>query len=170
VELVFRRRQLRPADVRRAVEDLPLQVAEIDGVEVDDPERAHTSRREVHRHRRSESAGTDAEDLRRLELALTVHADLRHDEMPRVALDLVVRQRLAHAPKVRLVYVYDGIDAACDRRNDADGVARGDRRLLFLQIPDVFVVHVDIHEAAELSLIVEQVRLEPGVPARQIRQ
>ena len=90
VQPVLRRRQLRPADVRRPVQDLPLQVAEVDDVEVDDAERADAGGREIHRDRRSESAGADAQHLRRLQLALTVDADLRHDQMPRVALDFVV--------------------------------------------------------------------------------
>ena len=36
VQPILRRRELRAADVRRAVDDLPLQVAEVDDVEVDD--------------------------------------------------------------------------------------------------------------------------------------
>ena len=40
VEAVTRRLQLRPPDVRRAVDDLPLQVAVVDHVEVDDAEPA----------------------------------------------------------------------------------------------------------------------------------
>ena len=93
VQPIGRRLQLRPPDVSRAVEHLPLQVAEVDGVEVDEAERADAGRREVERRRRSESAGADAEHLRRLELPLTLDADLRHDQVPAVAPHLVVRER-----------------------------------------------------------------------------
>ena len=87
---ILRRRQLRPPDVRRAVNDLPLQVAEVDDVEVDDADAADAGRGEIHRRRRAEAAGADAQHAARLQLALPVHADLRHDQMPAVALDLVV--------------------------------------------------------------------------------
>ena len=172
MELVLRRREFRTADVRRAVEDLPLQIAEIDGIEVDDAKRADAGRREVHRHRRSQSAGADAEDLGGFELALTFDADLRHDQVSRVAFDLVVGQAAFAALRLRRVHcsLGGGGHTARDRRDDAHGVGRVHRRLFFLEIPDVFVVHVDVDEAAQLSLIVEEVRFEPGMPARQVGQ
>jgi hypothetical protein len=58
--------------------------------------------------------------------------------------------------------------AARDRRDDADRIAGLQRRLLFLQIPDVLVVHVDVDEAAQLPFLVVEVRLQPGVLRRQI--
>ena len=56
------------------------------------PSRADAGGGEIHRDGRSEPARADAQHLRRLQLALTVDADLRHDQVPRVALDLVVGQ------------------------------------------------------------------------------
>ena len=57
---------------------------------------------------------------------------------------------------------------ARDRRDDADGVAAVHRRLLVLQIADILVVHVDVDEAAQLSLLVVEMGLEAAVPPRQI--
>ncbi len=67
---VLRGIELRAADVRRPVQNLPLQVAEVHDVEVHDADRADAGCGEIHRHRRSQAAGADAEDLRRLELLL----------------------------------------------------------------------------------------------------
>ena len=164
--------ELRAADVGRAVEDLPLQVAEIHDIEVDDAERADAGGGQVHRHRRTQAAGADAQHLGRFQLALTVHADFRHDEVPAVALDLVVGQlRESAFRRVRLIRrarlkadapfrVGRRRSAACDRRDDADGVAGLHGRLLLLQIPDVVVVDVDVDEAAQLPLVVVEMRLE----------
>ena len=84
------------ADVRRAVEDLALQVAQVDDVEVDDADRADAGGGEIHRRRRPEAAGADAQHLRGLQRALPVHADFRQDQVPAVAPDFVggeLRQR-----------------------------------------------------------------------------
>ena len=69
-------------------------------------------------------------------------------------------------PDVR--FVGDRRRAARHRRDDADRVARLHRRLLLLQVPDVLVVDVDVDEAAQLALLVVQVRLQPGVLRRQV--
>ena len=87
------------ADIRRAVNDLPLQVAEVDDVEIDDAERADAGGGEIHRRRRAEPARADAQHLGGLQLALPLDADLRHDQVPAVALDLVARQ-LGQRPPV----------------------------------------------------------------------
>src|SRR5262249_13861802 len=92
VQPIFRGLQLGAADVGRTVQDLALQVAEVDDVEVDDAERADAGGGEIHGDGRSESAGADAENAGRLQLALTLDADLGHDEVARVTLDLIVRE------------------------------------------------------------------------------
>ena len=71
------------------MQHLPLQVAEIHDVEIDDADAADAGRRQIHRGRRAEAARADAQHAARLQLALPVHADLRHDQVPAVALDLV---------------------------------------------------------------------------------
>ena len=67
---------LRPADVGLPVDDLALQVGLVDGVELDDAERADTGRGEVHQHRRAEAAGADGEHLGVLQPLLPVHPDV----------------------------------------------------------------------------------------------
>ena len=47
LQLLRGRVQLRPADVRRAVNHLPMQVARVHRVEVHQPQRAHSRRRQV---------------------------------------------------------------------------------------------------------------------------
>ena len=70
------------------MQQLALQVAEVDDVEVDDADAADARRGHIHGRRRSKSACADAEDASRLQLLLTIHADFRHDQVPRIALDL----------------------------------------------------------------------------------
>ena len=79
----------RPTSAVR-VDDLALQVGEVDDVEVDDAERADTGGGQVQRQRRAEAAGADAQHARGLQLLLALHADLGHDQVARVAQDLVV--------------------------------------------------------------------------------
>ena len=93
VDLVLRRRQLGAADVVGRVQQLPLQVAVVDDVEVDDADAAHARRRQIHRGRRPQSARADAQHAARLDPALPVHADLRHDQVAAVALDLLGVER-----------------------------------------------------------------------------
>ena len=57
------------------------------------PMRADARRGQVHRQRRAQPAGADAEHARRLELLLPFHAHFRQDQVPAVALDLVGVQR-----------------------------------------------------------------------------
>ncbi len=88
---VLRRREFRTADVFRAVNDLALQVAEIDDVEIHDADPADSG----HAARYiAANPGPPAPmpSFAVPELTLTVDADLRHDQMPAVALDFVVVQ------------------------------------------------------------------------------
>src|SRR5581483_8413681 len=93
LELVFGGVELLAANVGGGVDDLPLQVGVVDDVEIDDTERTHACSAEIKRERRAEAAGSDAEHLRGLELELALHADLGHDQVARVAKDLVVGER-----------------------------------------------------------------------------
>ena len=72
--------------------DLPLQVGEIDDVEIDEAEFADAGRGEIQAERRAESAGADQQHLGVLELELTFHADFRHDQVAAVAQDLFVAE------------------------------------------------------------------------------
>src|SRR4029078_4668144 len=91
-EPVARRLQLRPSDIGRAVQDLPVQVAEVDGVEVDDAEAADAGGGEIERGGGAGGARADAQHACRLQPPLTVDAHLRHDQVPAVALDFFRRQ------------------------------------------------------------------------------
>ena len=84
--------ELLSPDVLRAVQDLPLQVRRVHDVEVDEAKRADARRREVERERRAETAGPHAQHARGLQLLLPVEADLRHDEMAGVALELLAAE------------------------------------------------------------------------------
>ena len=72
------------------MDDLALQVAEVDDVEIDDADGADTGGGQIHRGRRTEAAGADAQHAARLQPSLTVDADLRHDQVPAVTFDFVV--------------------------------------------------------------------------------
>ena len=97
-QAIGRRGELGSTDIRCAMDDLPLKIAEVDGILVDEPDRPHSGRGEVHNRGRSETAGADAEDPRRLEPALPVEADVRQREMPAVTHQLVAGQFHGHVP------------------------------------------------------------------------
>src|SRR6185369_12553512 len=107
---------------------------------------------EIQRGGRSQSARADAEHLRRLQLLLRLDADLRHDQVPAVALDFFVGQLRQRLYGIARRSFSRGGRAACDRRDDADGVVGLHRGLLLLQVADVLVVDVDIDEAAQLAV------------------
>ena len=81
--------ELLAADVVGGVDDLPLQVAGIHHVEIDEPQRADAGRSQIERQRRTESAGADAEHARSLQLLLALHAHFGQDQVPRVAREIV---------------------------------------------------------------------------------
>src|SRR5437868_10443124 len=67
-----------------------MKIGELNHVGIDDRQPADSRTRERRDHRAADPAGTDHRDLRRLELALAHPADLRHDDMPRVATEFFV--------------------------------------------------------------------------------
>ena len=84
-----RRVELRSPDVRRAVDDLALEVADLDGILVHESDRAHARRRQIHRRRRSQAARADAEHACGLETLLALDAHFREREVTAVAQHLV---------------------------------------------------------------------------------
>ena len=82
VDRLLRRYDLRLPDVVVLVEDLPLQVRDIDRVEVDDADLSDAGERQIHGDRRTETARTDDQRARFHDLALTARPHLRHDDMP----------------------------------------------------------------------------------------
>src|SRR5205807_3889789 len=60
--------------------------------------------------------------------------------------------------------------SARDARNDRDGVSRLDGRVALRQLPDVAIVHIHVHEAAQPAVVREQVPLATGVLACELLQ
>ena len=77
---------------RRAVQDLALEVARVDGIEIDDADRSNAGRREIQGGGRSEPARADAEHATGFEPPLAVDTHFRKNQVPAVALNLVVGQ------------------------------------------------------------------------------
>src|SRR5262252_8939598 len=74
------------------MDDLPLQVGLVDDVEVDDAKRADAGSGQVQQCGRAESPGANAEHLRVLQPLLARHPNVRDDQMPGIALDLIDRE------------------------------------------------------------------------------
>ncbi len=98
IEPVAGRLQLRATDIWGSVDNLALEIAVVNDIEVDDPDAPDAGRGQIQRHRRAETASTDAQHTGRLELQLPVHADLGHDEVATVPSDFVVAQRHKRRP------------------------------------------------------------------------
>src|SRR3989441_5237652 len=134
-----RRLELRLPHRGRAVDDLALQVRLVHHVEVDEADGPYARGREVERGRGAESARADEQHARGLELALPLHPHVRQDQVTRVPQNLLVRQlgqRLCHGR------------ASGAAQDDGDRVAGPHRRLLLGELPDVPVVHIDVHKTA----------------------
>src|SRR5207248_5649953 len=82
------------------VKDLPLQVAEIDHIRVDDAERADTGGREVVRGRGSEAARSDEQHLAVQKLLLAGVRDFGNQQVTRVALRLVRSEARGCLPRL----------------------------------------------------------------------
>src|SRR5207302_500053 len=85
--------ELLAAYVGGRVNDLALQVGIVHHVEVDNAECANTGGGQIKGERRAQASRADAEHAGRFQLQLTFHANLGHDEVARVAENLVVTQR-----------------------------------------------------------------------------
>ena len=64
---------------------MALEIRFVDAIEIDDAKATDSSRGEIGEKRRAKSACADGENTRGLELALTFHRDLGHDEVAGVA-------------------------------------------------------------------------------------
>src|SRR5690349_22193002 len=58
---------------------------------------------------------------------------------------------------------YAGGDPSCNAGDDRYRISRLDRRLALLELPDVAVVHVHVHEATQAPVVRKQVLLQSGV-------
>ena len=88
-----RTRDLRLANTIASVNDLALEIGEIDGVVIDDAERAYSRRREIEKHRCPKSAGADDQHPGFQQLLLTFLPDLVENDVARVALELGIGDR-----------------------------------------------------------------------------
>ena len=79
----------RQADIRRGMDDLPLQVRQRDHVVVDDAERADAGGGEIKEHRRAKPAGADHQHARAAERGLSGAAHFAQHDMARVAFEFV---------------------------------------------------------------------------------
>src|SRR5512141_2428338 len=70
--------------VRGAVQELPVKIRNIDAIEIDHADAAHTCAGEVEGGKTSQPAGPDHEDGRALQLLLPFPADLGKGELPAV--------------------------------------------------------------------------------------
>jgi len=74
------------------MKNLPLEVRQVDNIEIDQPQSADASRGEIECDRRSETPGSDEEDSRLLERALAFFSNLRQENVAAVANELFASQ------------------------------------------------------------------------------
>jgi hypothetical protein len=87
-QALARRLELRAADVLGAVEHLPLEVGEVDDVEVDEADVPDAGRGEIQPKRRAEPPGADEQHAGGLELALPAERHVGDDEVTAVPKNL----------------------------------------------------------------------------------
>ena len=95
-QALARRLDLGAPDARTVEQHLPLQVRCVDAIVIDDPQRTDTRRREIQRCRRSETARTDDQHARGLQLFLPRESDLLQAQVPLIALAFGGRKRRQH--------------------------------------------------------------------------
>ena len=107
--------------------------------------------------RRAQAAGADQQHLGGLQLLLALHADFGHDQVAAVAQDLFLRKsRLGRAARPG------------PSRRRCEGTSEivspsGGRRGVLAQVADVFVVQIDVDEAAHLAFVVEDLLAQLGI-------
>src|SRR5690606_4384221 len=79
------------------VDDLPLQIGQVDGVEVGQVQLADARGGQVQGHGRAETAEADDQRAAALEPELTFHVDLRQQYLPAVAQQFFVAELHRHA-------------------------------------------------------------------------
>ena len=81
-------RHLRCPDIRRGVQHLPLQIADVHRVAVHHADRADAGGGEIQPDRRAQSAGPDEQHARVEQLALPLPAHFGQEDVAAIALDL----------------------------------------------------------------------------------
>jgi hypothetical protein len=88
---VARRFKFATSNILCSVKNLPLQIGKIDPVEIDKAKCSHTRCCQIQRGRRAQTTGANAQNTRCLESFLPLGSHFRHDEVPRIALQLLLR-------------------------------------------------------------------------------
>jgi hypothetical protein len=70
---------------------LPLQIGEIDTVEIDKPKFSHTGCCQIQRSRGAQATGANAQNARCLKSSLSLSSDFGHDEVSRIPLQFLLR-------------------------------------------------------------------------------
>src|SRR5690606_21810310 len=126
-----RRFHLGRADRGLGMQDLPLQVAAVDDVVVDQAQVPHSGRRQVERRRRAEPARADHQHVRSAHALLPLDPDLGQAQVARIALEEIRLLRLQLRPHQRQAFAGPGIGAAVYRVHTGEaGAAQGFRRRL----------------------------------------
>ena len=99
--LFRRRRDLGAAEIGGAVGDLALQVGQLDPVVVDEADMADAGGGEIEQEWAAEAAGADHQHPRRAQLRLADAADLAEQDVPGVAVDLMLVEIEVHGPTYR---------------------------------------------------------------------
>ncbi len=94
-----RRLHLADTDAGAIVDDLPLQVGQVDRIEIRQVQLADPGRGQVQRHRRTQAAKTDDQCAAALQAQLALDVDLRQQDLATVAQQFLVAQH-THCPRV----------------------------------------------------------------------
>src|SRR5690606_1565857 len=155
--------ELLAPNIRRAVNDLAVQIRHVDYVEIDDADFPDAGRSEIEGERRAEATGTYEQHGGGFELLLSGEPERREREVAAVSLILVgiqldVRRGGGHASGTagRLHH----LEPAGDRRDDGELVAIAQRRLISFAVADVVIVDVDVDELTQLAAFIVQMLLQ----------
>ncbi len=96
---------LQRTDTIGRMHDLPLQIGQVDPVGIGDAKGPDPGGGEIEQQRRAEAAGADDEDARGQQPDLPLLADFIEDQMPGIALKLLLRElhRVPQIPSNRTV-------------------------------------------------------------------
>ncbi|GBC91313.1 hypothetical protein HRbin14_02079 [bacterium HR14] len=149
---------------------LPLEVGVVHHIEVHQPNRAHARGGEVEREGRPQPARANQQHARRLEPPLPLHRDFGHNQVATVAQHLLLRERdglqacvVDEAPHALLC-----AHAPCHRGHNHQFGIRREGRLQPLKVAHILLAQIEVHKAAQLPLLVEQVRAQLGIGLHQL--
>jgi hypothetical protein len=88
LDLLLAGQDLGTADIRRVMDDLTLEIAQVHDIAIDEPDRADSGGCQVQGCRRTKASGADHEHLRLNDLLLSFSPDLGKKDMAAVAINL----------------------------------------------------------------------------------